>query len=1167
MAGGTEVLVRFIGDVSSLGASIGKADGMLAGFANKMNAVGQGLSSIGTSLSMYVTVPIAGIGIAAAKSAVDFDKAMRYVNTIALASEEEFQRMGDAVRELSLEIPQSASQIADSIYFILSAGYTEFDEAFKMAEVSARMATAGMTDAETAARAMIATMMAYKFEVSDADRVADILFAGTQRGVFTFEELAQSLGNVVGAASQSGISLEEMVAALVTMSKSGIDAQKATTGLNYILLNTVKRTEQQNRAIERLSELSGVDLVSSFSAAGLETKGLTGVLEDVMKAIDAAGVSLNDVVQMSEEEYAAMAKASEGTGNFMESITTLFPSIWALRGVFALTSGDMETFKGDMAAMTDATGAMGAAYDQAVASTANQWELFKNKVQNVLILFGEQLLPVMNSVMDSLGKLAEKIAEIPPETMQMIIQIGAVVAAMGPALLIIGKVVSGFSSIVTVFSLLGTASAPVVLIIGTIAALLIGLGASAATAEGGITGMFDKIKTAVGPLLETLVNFGKTVLEAIKPIIAVFQNAADTILPQLIDTINLIAGAVGQVITLLAPVVASILQPIFDIISMIIGVFNDVLAAVLPPLMDLIGQIAGVLKGIIETILPPLMEFLKPIFEKIGEMAKTILPAVIGFLSQLLTAAQPLIDTILKVVVQLLDSLGPVIQNILDMIGPMIEKILPPLGEALGAIMDILALAIDTILPPLIDFLTPILELVAQLIAELLPPLVELVNSVIQAAKPLIEEVLTVIGDILDELLPVILDIIQSVLPILIDLLKSVIGVATPLIEIVLKALKKSFENLKPAIDGVITVVKGLLNAFDWLIDKILGPVMDALGKAIDKIGEVIGWLGDHLPWSPAKKGPFRKPPNWGFVFQTLDPALEHATHAMESFNPQIGGQAGIEAAAVDFLGLTDAVTEAAGGSKNLESTLSDMASTVAGPVAAGMQKVGGVVGEMVERIQTALPTLPTQLGTIDWNFFVQGIGDALETGKEKLVGFYSTIAGLDVTPMLQPFLDAIEVLKQPLQATAQVSVNAEQVVAQVVGTIQSAVMAATSSIQMGVDWSMFLGGLDDALAMLGQRLYDVSVSIRTALDEATDMSGLTTKVAALANNSAQAIGKMAPVPVEVYEVKGPGGIESPQGLLPHLAVLAVDDAGLAYLESKMTPFRQKEARRRGQVA
>ncbi|MFC1999139.1 phage tail tape measure protein [Chloroflexota bacterium] len=843
--GGTNVLVRFLSDASSLMAGIGQAEAGLRGFATRVQTLGATMTGFGTKMTIFGTVPILGLGVATAKAAVDFDKSMRFVNTIAHKAGDEYEQMVEEVKRLSVEVPQSATTLAMAVYNIMSAGFSKFEDAMQLAEVSARMAVAGMTDADIAAKALTTVMNSYGSAIEEADHISDVLFKGVERGVFRFEDLAGALGNVVGMAAQAGIPLEELIAALETTTKAGLDVKKATTGLNYVFLNMIKQTELQKKAVDLLSKASGVDLVSSFSASGLQAKGLAGVLTDVMAAIEGAGVSVEQLKDMTEEEYEAMAQASIGTGEMMESITQLFPSVLALRSVFGLTRGELTEFAADLAATADAGGAAGKAFDAAMESTSMQFDMFKSRLTRLLIEFGDRFLPTINRGMDYLGNLFDKVAALDEGTKDLIIRIALVTAAAGPALIVAGQATTALGGLIG--------------IVGQLGGGLMSLGggfAGAATSAGGLLGFVrmlgSRLLMILGPIgliLFLLMAIGGNIQDmegGFSSFMAKVKEVLSGLLSTIMALLSKLLTALTPLMDAAAEILNMILGPLIQYAKAVIEVLTEVLRIILPPLLDLLKAIGGYLMLVLKSQLSILMAILRP-------LGGILIKLVEGVLAPLLVALGELISVVTEIAGEVLGTLTALLIKLIEPLMELVDSLLGPLITLFQAWLKIALPLMELGLIPLktvLFLLEPPLNLIITLIEHIIKAFTWLVDKILGPVADAIGWVVDKIGGFFKTIgdwlpfspakkgplsKPVHWDYITEGLVPALDKAEKDISKfnAAKLEKIPLdEDLPGKFAKLNDLMDGANRKIDILVGGFKRLADMVAGPVMTSLEKA-----------------------------------------------------------------------------------------------------------------------------------------------------------------------------------------------------------------------------------------------------------------------------------------------------------------------------------------------
>ena len=143
------------------------------------------------------------------------------------------------VMAITQEIPVKAPEAAKAQYKIVSAGH-EGADGINVLEVAARSAIGGMTDTATAADAITTLINAYKLSASDAERVSDQLFTTARLGKTTFGELGQSIAQVAPIAASYGVEMDQVLAAVATLTKSGTPTAQAMTQIRASIIGAAK---------------------------------------------------------------------------------------------------------------------------------------------------------------------------------------------------------------------------------------------------------------------------------------------------------------------------------------------------------------------------------------------------------------------------------------------------------------------------------------------------------------------------------------------------------------------------------------------------------------------------------------------------------------------------------------------------------------------------------------------------------------------------------------------------------------------------------------------------------------------------------------------------------------------------------------------------------------
>lgn len=397
------------GDASGLTNAVAKAEGKLKAFGSK-------LSSIGGGLTRSLTLPLVAAGGAATKMAFDFDKSLTQIKSLVGVAGDEVDAMGESAKKMALDTGKSAAEAADALFFITSAGLRG-DEAMQTLEASLKAAAVGLGETKTIADLATSAMNAYGSDTLGASDATDILTAAVREGKLEASALAGAMGGVIPIASNMGVGFDEVAAAMAAMSRTGTDAASGATQLNAILASIKKPTQQAEDALARMGTSS------SEVQKSLEEKGLIATLEQLQQGLTKTGMDAS----------------------------AIFPNIRALKGFLDLTGAGLESNKEIFDALTKSMGATNIAFEETSKSASfkmtKSLEEMKAPLMEIGTILLQMLVPVVTKLGNYLKGLADDFRGLDESTQKMIITISGIVAAVGPMLLIFGKIVGVIGSL------------------------------------------------------------------------------------------------------------------------------------------------------------------------------------------------------------------------------------------------------------------------------------------------------------------------------------------------------------------------------------------------------------------------------------------------------------------------------------------------------------------------------------------------------------------------------------------------------------------------------------------------------------------------------------------------------------------------------------------------
>lgn len=314
----------------------------------------------------------------ATKVYADFENAMAKVATqLPGQMMEHFDEMTDAVQEMSIEFGQSTDVMAQGLYDILSAAIPP-ENALQLLEQSAKTAAAGFTDVATTSDLLTSILNAYGREVEDVAQISDVLFQSVFRGKMEFEEMAHELGSIMGVAAQAGVSLEDLGAAMATLTRAGIPTAEAATAIRGAIMSFI---DPGKEALETAQAL-GIE----FNSTALKSQGL-------IKAI------------------------GQLTGATQEQLSALFPNVRALVAVQGVL-GDLDGAYEDLRLNMEAAGTTQEAFTKATGTLQFSLAQLKADIQTLVQDFGKALAPAIYEIIDAIRGFVERLKEIDEDTLK-----------------------------------------------------------------------------------------------------------------------------------------------------------------------------------------------------------------------------------------------------------------------------------------------------------------------------------------------------------------------------------------------------------------------------------------------------------------------------------------------------------------------------------------------------------------------------------------------------------------------------------------------------------------------------------------------------------------------------------------------------------------------------
>ena len=220
----------------------------------KMDAVGAKMESVGNSIAgagkkmMPLTTVIGGLGIAAVKTAADFDSSMSQVAAISGATGDDLQALRDKAREMGEKTKFSASEAAEAMTYMAMAGWKSKDMISGIDGIMSLAAASG-EDLATTSDIVTDALTAFGLSAKDSGHFADILAAASSNANTNVSMMGETFKYCAPIAGALGFSAEDTAEAIGLMANAGIKSSQAGTALRTIMNNLAGDVKISGKAI------------------------------------------------------------------------------------------------------------------------------------------------------------------------------------------------------------------------------------------------------------------------------------------------------------------------------------------------------------------------------------------------------------------------------------------------------------------------------------------------------------------------------------------------------------------------------------------------------------------------------------------------------------------------------------------------------------------------------------------------------------------------------------------------------------------------------------------------------------------------------------------------------------------------------------------------------
>lgn len=693
---------------------------------DKLAAFSSAATSAGKSLTKGLTVPIAGIGAASVAVTAKFDAGMSKVQAISGATGKEMEQLRAKAKEMGAQTKFSATESAEAFNYMAMAGW-KTEDMLDGIEGIMNLAAASGEDLATTSDIVTDALTAFGLSAKDSTHFADVLAAASSNANTNVAMMGETFKYVAPVAGALGFSVEDVSTAIGLMANSGIKGSQAGTALRNLFTRLAKPTKESAEVMKQL----GISVTDSSG----KMKDFDTIMGDLRKGF--AGLS------EAQKTQAATALAGQ----------------YGMSGLLAIVNSSDKDFNKLKDSIYNADGASQKMAETMMDNLPGAITLAKSALEGLGIRIGEVITPAIIKVVRAFTSFVSWLSQASDGTVRFAVGMGAILASIGPVLLITGTLTRNVLTLIeaydklnkllagrTVGSLIKAAAAHVKSAVSATADAVANSRFVTALKTGPIGAMVSKVlalaaahKVAAGAALGLV---GAAIG------LAIYMKKTGTSVGEMktkvVDMFNNLRQQLPQIVSAVSEVASSLIQQVPSMISSLVSSLGDLAGPILQAVSGVAKQLPSMLSSVLSQIgslVVTGLSTLKDVLPKVAEWWANNMPQLIAVGSEMIVniingfakALPDLINTGSDMIVQMIDEFSAQAPKFIDAISKTLTNNVGPILVQVLNIMVIIANSIIENLPVILQALTTIIIALIQAIADNAPAIIAAVLKLMLA--------------------------------------------------------------------------------------------------------------------------------------------------------------------------------------------------------------------------------------------------------------------------------------------------------------------------------------------------------------------------------------------------------------------------------------------------
>jgi phage-related protein len=400
-------------------AGLATLSGSLEGLQGTFSA----MTAVGGALTVGLTLPIMALAAGAVLSENTMQGFYQTLQAGAVSSSISFDQLKDSFNQLYSQFPQGGTVIANTLLNVSNIMASTFGgNQTDIQNFTAQMLAASqMTQQDATVMSKAVADMFNQWHVSAQDAIPDFqaLYAAAQEARVPIASLADQTAQYSQILQQAGFTMSDASSVIGYMDSQGMDLSKTVTGVGYGIASLAAGGKTLQPVLDTINkEIGGFN--SSLPQSTQLWNGLVLGIQD-------GSITMGDASDIFGKRYAA----------------NIYNAIEGGHMSFQQFQQDAGQFNGSLTDMADNS-----------ANLSQKLDELKHDFEEALAPLGltivntlEGFMPVIVAILNSVKDLLTLFNELPQPIQDAVIILFAMLAAIGPILLIVGALGSAFLTI------------------------------------------------------------------------------------------------------------------------------------------------------------------------------------------------------------------------------------------------------------------------------------------------------------------------------------------------------------------------------------------------------------------------------------------------------------------------------------------------------------------------------------------------------------------------------------------------------------------------------------------------------------------------------------------------------------------------------------------------